>query len=134
MGSTQLKHGDLTAEILRGFFHVYNVLGYGFLEKVYENALKRHLERRGFSVFQQQAIRVFFEGETVGVYFADLIVEDKVIVEVKTAESIADAHVHQLKNYLRATPVEVGLLLNFGEQPEYRRQVYSNSRKRFRPR
>src|SRR5438132_882546 len=113
--SNELLHGDVTEQVIKAFFHVYNTLGYGFLEKVYENALAATLRKRGFDVVQQMPVKVFFEGVLVGEYFADLIVNACVIVEVKAAESIHSAHEAQLVNYLKATPIEVGLLFNFGE-------------------
>ncbi|HEY7329255.1 MAG TPA: GxxExxY protein [Gemmataceae bacterium] len=129
MSNSELLHADITALILKGFYHVYNTLGYGFLEKVYENALKITLRKWGLSVSQQQPIKVYFEGEEVGEYFADLIVAEKVILELKTAESICSGHESQLVNYLKATDIEVGLLLNFGPKPEFRRKIFCNDRK-----
>jgi len=112
--SGKLLHADLTERILQAFYTVYNALGYGFLEKVYENALTVELRRRGLQVEQQVPIRVYYAGEPVGEYFADLGVEGKVILELKAAEAISPAHEAQLLNYLRATGMSVGLLLNFG--------------------
>src|SRR5690242_5320094 len=112
---TQIKHPDLTDKILYAVFKkVYHRLGYGFLEKVYENALARELQCMGLKVEQQVKIAVFYEGTVVGEYFADLLVEDVVIVELKAVRSLLDEHEAQLLNYLRATPYEAGLLLNFG--------------------
>src|SRR5207249_5098044 len=102
-----LLHGDVTEQIIKSYYHVYNTLGYGFLEKVYENALAATLRKRGFGVVQQMPEKVYFEGVLVGEYFADLIVNACVIVEVKAAESIHSAHEAQLVNYLKATPIEV---------------------------
>jgi GxxExxY protein len=121
---------DLTAEIIRGFYTVYNNLGYGFLEKVYERALKYELEKSGFQVERQKPINVFYETELVGEYFADLLVEYKVIIELKAAESLCEEHELQLINYLKATDIEVGLLLNFGKKPEVKRKVFSNNNPR----
>lgn len=126
----QLKYADITDKILHAFFKkVYHRLGYGFLEKVYENALSLELRRIGLKVEQQAKIAVFYEGEIVGEYFADLLVEDCVIVELKAAQQIVDSHEAQLLNYLRATPYEVGLLLNFGPKPEFKRKAFTNHRK-----
>jgi GxxExxY protein len=129
MSDSDLLHADITALIIKAFFHVYNTLGYGFLEKVYENALKITLRKWGLPVSQQQPIKVYFEGEDVGEYFADLIVIEKVILELKAAESICSGHESQLVNYLKATDFEVGLLLNFGPKPQFRRKIFLNSRK-----
>jgi GxxExxY protein len=129
MSDGKLLHGDITDLILKAFYHVYNTLGYGFLEKVYENALKITLRKWGLSVRQQQPIKVYFEGEEVGEYFADLIVVENVILELKAGESICSAHESQLVNYLKATDIEVGLLVNFGPKPEFRRKIFRNDRK-----
>ena len=109
-------HKELTAEIINRFYKVYNTLGYGFLEKVYEKALKYELEKAGFNVERQKPINVYYETELVGEYFADLLVENKVIIELKAAETICEEHENQLINYLKATEIEVGLLLNFGKK------------------
>ena len=113
----------------KAFYHVYNTLGYGFLEKVYENALAATLRKAGFEVVQQAPVKVFFEGVLVGEYFADLVVNSCIILEIKAAESIHSAHEAQLVNYLKATPIEVGLLFNFGQTPEFRRKLFTNDRK-----
>jgi GxxExxY protein len=127
---TNLKHKDITDKILHAFYKVvYPQLGYGFLEKVYENALSLALQSMGLQVKQQARIEVYFQGIVVGEYYADLIVEDAVIVELKAAQSIANEHEAQLLNYLRATPYEVGLLLNFGPKPEFIRRAFDNHRK-----
>ncbi|MBI1289460.1 MAG: GxxExxY protein [Flavobacteriales bacterium] len=121
-----MLHGDITGKILEAFFNVYHELGYGFLEKVYENAMLIELDELGLFCRQQHPISVFYNGENVGEYFADILVEDRVIVELKATEGISERHEAQLINYLRATDMEVGLLLNFGKKPEYRRKVFSN--------
>ncbi|GIV69802.1 GxxExxY protein [Caldilinea sp.] len=125
-----MLHADITAEIIRAFYKVYNTLGYGFLEKVYENALAHELGRQGLSVRQQTPIQVYYEGRLVGDYFADLMVAEKVIVELKAAEALRPEHEAQLLNYLKATEIEVGLLLNFGPEPSYVRKIFTNDRKR----
>ncbi len=125
-----LKHGDVTDKILHAFFKiVYPQLGYGFLEKVYENAMVLALTSLGLKVEQQAKIEVRFHGQVIGEYFADLLVNDSVIVELKAVSRLAAEHEAQLLNYLRATPYEVGLLLNFGPKPDFRRKAYDNSRK-----
>ncbi|SHJ44180.1 GxxExxY protein [Tangfeifania diversioriginum] len=123
------KHTDLTGEIINRFYKVYNTLGYGFLEKVYEKALKYELEKFGLLVERQKPINVFYETELVGEYFADLLVENQVIIELKAAETICEKHKNQLVNYLKATEIEVGLLLNFGKKPEIKRKIFSNKNK-----
>lgn len=122
-------HSDLTSEIIRLFYTVYNKLGYGFLEKVYERALKYELEKAGLFVESQRPINVYYETELVGEYYADLLVENRVIVELKASEAICEEHENQLINYLKATEIEVGLLLNFGKKPEVKRKAFSNINK-----
>ena len=111
---------------MKAFYRVYNELGYGFLEKVYENSTAIAARKLGLTVVQQMPIVVHFDGEVVGDYFADLLVNDLVIVELKAVKSLADEHEAQLLNYLKATPYEVGLLLNFGPKPEHKRKVFDN--------
>ena len=120
-----LLHKEITSAIISAFYTVYNTLGYGFLEKVYENALVLELEKRGLKVQTQYPIEVYYEGKIVGKYFADLLVSDIVIVELKAAEKLIAAHETQLINYLKATDIEVGLLLNFGKEAKYKRRVFS---------
>jgi GxxExxY protein len=124
-----MLHENITKKIIEAYYKVFNSLGYGFLEKVYENALKIELTRLNLKVDQQKNIKVFYETFEVGDYFADLIVEDLVIVELKAAESLCEEHEAQLINYLKATDLEVGLLLNFGKKPEFKRKIFSNDRK-----
>jgi GxxExxY protein len=123
-----LPHQNITAVVIKQFFRVYNILRTGFLEKVYENALLLALRKAGLRVEQQVPITVYFEGEPVGEYFADLLVEGVVILELKAADAIIEAHEAQLINYLRATGIEVGLLLNFGPEPRFVRKVYQKNR------
>ncbi|WP_420628669.1 GxxExxY protein [Candidatus Leptofilum sp.] len=126
----RLKHRDITGAILHAFYkRVYAKLGYGFLEKVYENALAYELEKSGLAVVQQQKIEVFYAGQVVGEYFADLVVSDKVLVEIKAAEQLNQRHEAQLLNYLRSTQYEVGLLLNFGPKAAHTRKAFDNKRK-----
>jgi GxxExxY protein len=122
-----LLHSEITGEIIKAFYKVYNTLGYGFLEKVYENALAFELEANGFLVQQQLPINVFYNGKVAGQYFADLVINEKIIIEIKTAVAIDKAHEAQLLNYLKATEIEVGLVLNFGQKAEYRRKIYTNN-------
>jgi len=124
-----VEHRDVTELIIKAFYTVYNALGYGFLEKVYENALLIELRRLGMEAVQQSPIVVRYLGSVVGEYFADLVVNDKVIVEIKAVRGFAPEHEAQLLNYLKATEYEVGLLLNFGPEPELRRKVFDNKRK-----
>lgn len=121
-----MKHKDITSDIIKSFYKVYNNLGYGFLEKVYENALCLELKKMNYLVENQKSIQVFYDGEVVGNYFADLLINNKVIV-VKAASSLCEAHKVQLINYLKATDKEVGLLLNFGVKAEFKRVISSNS-------
>jgi GxxExxY protein len=123
------KHSEITEKILAAFYKVYNTLGYGFLEKVYENALAIELRRMGLHVVQQEPITVYYAGEVVGEYFADLTVQGRVLVEIKAARNLAAEHEAQLLNYLKATPYEVGQLLNFGPKPQHMRRAFDNTRK-----
>jgi GxxExxY protein len=121
------KHSELTQKIIRAYYNVYNKLGYGFLEKVYENAMIIELRKQGLIGKKQIPITVFYEGEEVGNYFSDILVEDKVIVELKAGEKgLAEEHEAQLINYLKATEFEVGLLLNFGLKPQVKRKLFEN--------
>ena len=122
-----MLHSDVTDGILKAFYKVYNSLGYGFFVKVYENALLIELVNTGFQALQQHPIQVLYENRLVGEYFADLIVNDLIILELKAAEHIRNEHVAQITNYLKATRKEVGLLLNFGAKPEFKRIVCTNS-------
>lgn len=123
------KHAELTKKIIGAYYDVYNSLGYGFLEKVYENALVIELRQRGFQVKQQESIEVLYQGHVIGEYFADIVVNGLVILELKAVRKLVDEHQAQLLNYLKATPYEVGLLLNFGPKPQHIRKVYDNTRK-----
>ncbi|WP_291108246.1 GxxExxY protein [Flavobacterium sp. UBA6195] len=126
---SSILHKELTGSILKLFYEVYNELGHGFLEKVYQNALYTELKKNGFEVESQKQIKVYYKNVEVGEYYADLIVNDKVILELKATESITEAHEFQLLNYLKSTNIEVGLLLNFGKKPEFCRKVFQNYRK-----
>ena len=125
----ELLHEELTNAIIKTFYEVYNELGYGFLEKVYQNSLFLELKNKGFKVEAQKKISVYYKGIEVGEYYADLIVEDLVILELKAAEYIVKDFENQILNYLRSTNCEVGLLLNFGKKPEFKRKIFENYRK-----
>lgn len=120
----KLKHKDLTEKIIAMFYKVYNRLGYGFLEKVYENAMMIEFKKAGISAEAQVPIKVLYDSLIVGEYFTDILVEDKVIIEIKASKSISKENESQLINYLKATGIKVGLLLNFGPKPEIKRRVF----------
>ncbi|MBK7964938.1 MAG: GxxExxY protein [Bacteroidetes bacterium] len=120
-----LQHEELTGSIINAFFKVYNTLGYGFLEKVYENALLLELRARGFHCLSQYPVKVFYDNIEVGFYIADIIVNDILIIEIKAAEGLCEQHEFQLINYLRATDLQIGLLLNFGKSPQFKRKIVS---------
>lgn len=126
----ELLHKELTGQILKAFYDVYNELGYGFLERVYQNALFIELKSRGFNVEAQKKITVYYKNIEVGDYFADIIVNEVVILELKACECLVDEFEYQLLNYLKSTNCEVGLVLNFGKEPEFVRKVFKNSNKR----
>lgn len=123
------KHSDITGIIIKAFYNVYNQLGYGFLEKVYENALLIELKKFNLECVVQKPVEVFYDELKVGFYIADIIVNNAVIIEVKAAEALCEEHEAQLTNYLRATDIEVGLLLNFGKKAELKRKVFSEEYK-----
>lgn len=122
-------HSDITSEVLSAFYDVYNELGYGFLEKVYQNALFNELTQRGIHCQKEYPISVYYKGMCVGDYYADIMIENKIILELKAVKSILPEHLAQLNTYLRATDAEVGLLLNFGLEPQKKRIVFTNDRK-----
>ena len=119
-----MKYADLTEKIINAAYNVHNVLGFGFLEKVYQNALVVELKKRGLRVSSEVPIKVHYDNEIVGEYVADLIVEDKVILELKAVKDLAEIHEIQLVNYLKATGIEVGLLINFGHSVRVKRKVF----------
>ncbi|WP_428656651.1 GxxExxY protein [Runella sp.] len=129
MTNLNYKHSELTSVIIKSFYKVYNTLGYGFLEKVYENAMMLEMRKLGLLCSKQIPIDVFYEGERVGNYYADIIVENCVILELKAADVLMPEHEAQLTNYLKATDIEVGLLLNFGKEAQSKRKVFSNEYK-----
>ena len=124
-----MKYQELTENIIQAAYTVHNTLGYGFLEKVYQNALVIELAKRGIKADSEKPIKVFYEGQIVGDYVCDLIVDDKVILELKAVKELNDIHEVQLVNYLKATGVEVGLLINFGPSVKIKRKVFDNFRK-----
>ena len=121
---------DLTQEIIGCFYEVYHKLGFGFLEKVYHNALIIELEKKGFEIESQKPISVYYNKRIVGEYYVDIVVNKLEMLEIKAHESLIEAHEVQLINYLKATSYEIGLLLNFGRKAEIRRKVFANFRKR----
>ena len=126
----ELKHKELTEQVIGAYYAVYNDLGYGFLERVYQNAMYFELLDRGMKVEAQKSINVYRNGRLIGAYYADLMVNDVVIVELKAASALTEAHEDQLINYLKASNIEVGLLINFGIEPKFERKTWSNQRKK----
>lgn len=121
------KHADITEQIIKCCYEIHKHLGYGFLEKVYENAIVLLGRNAGLAIEQQIKVPVFFQGVLIGEYHPDVIVNRLVIVEVKAGSSLAGEHEAQLLYYLKATPIEVGLLVNFGPKLEIKRKVFDNS-------
>ena len=130
--NTKIDHSPLTEKIIGVFFEVYNELGFGFLESVYEEAMTIALCEAGLKIQRQAPVPVWFRGKLIGEFKADILVEGIVVLELKAARNIDLAFEKQLLNYLRGTNLEVGLILNFGAQPEFRRLAYSNERKKIR--
>ena len=126
---TDLLHKEISKPILQVFYEVYNHLGYGFLEKVYQNAMYFELKSQGYEVEAQKQIKVYYKNRLVGEYYADLVIEGTIIVELKACQCLLSSHVAQLMNYLKSTSIEVGLVLNFDETPDFKRLVYTNNRK-----
>ena len=125
-----MLHADLTDRIITAFYQVYNTLGWGFLERVYHGAMLRELVKRGLRVETNKKFDVYYDNIVVGEYFADIVVEGLVILELKSVEQFAAAHEAQLLNYLKASGVSVGLLFNFGPKPAFRRKVFESARNR----
>lgn len=123
-------HSEVTDKIIRVFYDVYNELGFGFLESVYDQAMFRALQQEGLHVEREFPIPVWFRGEIIADFRADLIVNASVLVELKTGEAVCPAHISQTLSYLRATAIETALLLNFGPKPSVRRLAFSNERKK----
>jgi len=130
--TTILKHSDLTEKIIGVFYDVYNELGHGFLESTYAEALVLALNESGLTAAREVPVPVWFRRRKVGQYYADMIVEGVVLLELKAARTLESAHEAQLLHYLRATEVEVGMLLNFGLRPQFRRLLFDNDRKKIR--
>ena len=126
---TEYKHKELTEKIIKGFYEVYNELGYGFLESVYEKALILVLDSYSLNVHSQVDINVIFREQNIDSFRADLIVENKIIIELKAVKYILPEHEAQILNYLKATENEIGLLLNFGTKPQIKRYIFDNERK-----
>ena len=121
-----MLHKEITDKIINAYYKVYNTLGYGFLEKVYENSLVAALRKSGLKVEQRKNIKVYYETEEVGDYYADLLVENLVIIELKATTALSEDHEAQLTNYLKATTIEVGVLINFGKKPNFKRKIFEN--------
>jgi GxxExxY protein len=124
------KHQELTQGIIKAAQNVHNTLGYGFLEKVYHNAIIIELRKMGMEAEYEKPITVYYDGQVVGEYYADIVVAGKVILEIKAVHTLNAAHEVQLVNYLKATDIDVGLLLNFGESLEVKRKVFETARRR----
>ena len=124
-----MKHKELTYQIIGVFFDVYNELGHGFLESVYQRALESALKSAELDVRSYVKIPVWFRGKPVGQFVGDMLVEDSVLLELKVARILDRSHHAQILNYLRATDIEVGVLLNFGLKPEFKRLVLDNASK-----
>jgi GxxExxY protein len=127
--NTALLHGEVTDKVVAAFYRLYDRLGFGFLESVYLNALAKEFTRSAIAFEREFSIDVFDLGEQVGHFRADFQAEGKVIVEVKASQAVGEADRKQLLNYLRASRMEVGLLLHFGEKPSFQRLIYTNDRK-----
>lgn len=123
-------HQELTKSIIGIYYNVYNELGYGFLEKVYHRAMIIELDKNGYEVEHEKKIEVFYKNEVVGTYIPDLIINKSVILELKCVEYLIEAHENQLINYLKATECEVGLVLNFGKDPQFKRKIFTNDLKK----
>jgi len=119
-----LMHRELTHEIIGSFFKVYNAFGYGFLEAPYVNALTLELQKRGLRVQRELPIELQYEGQKVGLYRVDMVVEQKILVEAKASSAMSEADHRQVFNYLRASQLQVGLLLHFGPTPSHKRVVW----------
>ena len=128
--NADFKYGELTQKIIGVFFCVYNELGHGFLESVYHKSMCLALGEAGMAASSQIKIPVWFHGKIVGRFEADILVENCVLLELKAARALDSSHEAQLLNYLRATEIEVGLLLNFGVNPKFKRLVYNNLAKK----
>jgi GxxExxY protein len=126
----ELLHKEITDKVLKTFYQVYNELGFGFLERVYQNAMFYELKAQGFICETEKPIKVYYKNLLVGEYRADIIIDNKVILELKASEVLVYENELQLINYLKATEIEVGLLLNFGQKPEFKRKIFTNENKK----
>ena len=127
-----LLHNEITEKIIKCYYKVYNTLGYGFLEKVYENAFALELQQNGLDVKCQFPIKVYYESKIVGEYYADIIVNNLILIELKASAFLLEEHECQIINYLKATEIELGLLFNFGKEAEYKRKVFMNKYKKLK--
>ena len=123
-------HQELTKSIIGIYYNVYNELGFGFLEKVYHKALLIELRQNGYKIDSEKKVNVYYKNEVVGEYIPDVIINEAVIVELKCVEYLTDIHENQLLNYLKATDCEVGLILNFGKDPQFIRKIFTNDLKK----
>ena len=123
-------HQELTKSIIGIYYNVYNELGFGFLEKVYHKSLLIELKRNGYKIDSEKKVNVYYKNEIVGEYIPDIIIDEAVIVELKCVEYLTDIHENQLLNYLKATDCEVGLILNFGKDPQFIRKIFTNDLKK----
>ena len=130
--NADFKYRVLTGKIIGVFYDVYNELGHGFLESVYQKSLALALESAGYNTCSRIDIPVWFRGNQVGHFEADMLVEKTVLLELKATRALDSSHQAQLLNYLKATEIEVGLLLNFGPRPEFKRLAYNNLKKGIR--
>ena len=127
-----MKYEEISEKIIKSFYNVYNTLGYGFLERVYENAMMIDLRKTGLNCENQIPIKVIYQNEIIGEYFADILVENKIIIELKAIKHLTKQDEAQILNYLSSTRIEVGLLLNFGEKPEIKRKIFDNKLKKYK--
>ncbi|MFC6095976.1 GxxExxY protein [Flavobacterium qiangtangense] len=125
-------HQELTKKIIGIYYDVYNELGYGFLERVYQNAMVIELKKRGYQVQCNKKLAVYYKMEVVGEYIPDIIINDLVILELKAVEYLTEPHENQILNYLKATDCEIGLVLNFGKDPQFIRKIFTNDFKKNR--
>jgi GxxExxY protein len=119
-----LRHSELSKKIIAAAYAVHKELGYGFVEKVYKNALAIELQEAGIKCNVEVPLKVLYHEKTVGDYYADMIVEDKIIVEVKAVSDLEPIHEVQLVNYLKATGLQIGLLINFGQSVKVKRRIF----------
>jgi GxxExxY protein len=132
-GPSKLLHPELTEKIIGIYYDVYNEVGHGFLESVYRNCMELSLGQAGLRVQRELPVPVWFRNQPVGVFRADLVVENLILLELKAVQSLDRSHESQILHYLRATELEVGLLLNFGgSKPQFRRLVFENEKKKIR--